>query len=156
MLVTNVTETIHDPPVSGIIYTIPNFVPQAGPFDRPKTKYVRTDVNEMRLLILEAEGLKFTNTLSSVLKSRVDETFDQVQMPAPPAEWVKRGEVVLSTNSVSIGVATLTNIVWDNAIVTNAFLTNITNKSPTIMEDSETGDIWIYRDGKWTKLTKKN
>lgn len=93
--------------------------PQPPP--RPREKTVMTDVNEMKLLITEAEGLKFTNILSNVLKLRTRETFVEEVPPPPPAKWVLQPEKTsVETNwpawdarplflNFSTGVLSLTN-----------------------------------------------
>jgi hypothetical protein len=124
-LVTNTAETIHQPGLSWD-YTIPVLTPgfDNRPQPRPSSKSIRTDVNEMRLLLIEVDGMKFTNILSSVLKWRSDEEYVQEQDPVPPPRWVLRPErTVVRTNFTDYGFAT--NGFMSGVLVITNNLTNL-------------------------------
>ncbi len=158
LLVTNTVESINKADQS-IVYTIPNldaFNNQWRSPDRPSSKVVQTDINEQRLLILEVEDQKLTNILASVLKKRTFETYVQQQAPPPPATWVLQPErTIVQTNWDFPGYATngfVSGIfVATNSTLVFPMLTNSPN-SP-LMLDSETGEYWKFRGGKWEKVT---
>lgn len=125
-LVTNSSEWIHNKPTiiqHDLLYREP-WTPQPDHQLRiaPATKYVTTEIHEQRWLVLEAEGLKFTNVLTSVLKQRTSETFVQ-RIPAPPAPtW----ELDTNRTSVQTNFAEgLYNAAFGGFIATNVSLTNI-------------------------------
>lgn len=141
-LVTNSSEWIHNKPAiiqHDLLYREPwTLKPDHQFFIPPATKYVTTEIHEQRWLVLEAEGLKFTNVLASVLKQRTSETFVQrVTTPPAPTWELDTNRMSVQTNFAEVlfysdalfGTVLLTNVTggWTNSSLTNSVLT-LTNK----------------------------
>lgn len=134
LLVTNVSESI-DQPRNDFVLT-PNLeaVYRGGnqwsfPVPSP-TKRVTTEVYDHRLLILEAEGITFTNVLASVRKLRKEETYAQVT-PAP--QWVIHPDRTYVDTNPPVNFVATNGIMFNAIYFTNALFT--TNSLLVITND---------------------
>ena len=129
LLVTNVAENIEQQPNYNLNYVIPVDVLSNQHWSIPAPNPIRrvtTEVYEQRLLILEAEGLHFTNVLASVRKLRTVETYRQT---IPQPQWVLDPErTTTDTNPPVAFFATNSAIFGSVLIYTNwIYGTNATN-----------------------------
>lgn len=133
-LVTNVTERIHVPDnqyldAVDLVYRPPGSPSwHYTPPPPPQKKYVTTEVYDQRLLILEAEGQTFTNTLASVLKLRKVETFIQRIPQAPAPTWEQdEARTSVETNFTSFSTNGWQGQ-WNILVATNHILTLTNNQ----------------------------